>query len=38
METPFSCGLVWLRRDIHTSVLGKLLKKLRFYTDVLMRE
>jgi hypothetical protein len=30
--------LVWLRRDIHTSVLGKLLKKLRFYTDVLLRE
>jgi len=30
--------LVWLRRDIHQSLLGKLLRKLRFYTDVLLRE
>lgn len=30
--------LVWLRKDIHTSWLGKMLKKVRFVVDVLLRE
>lgn len=30
-------ALVWLRKDMHGSLLEKLLRKLRFYTDVLLR-
>lgn len=31
-------ALLWLRRDIHGSALGKLLERVRFYADVLLRE
>ena len=29
--------LVWLRKDIHNKSLGKLVKKIRFFCDVLLR-
>jgi hypothetical protein len=31
-------ALVWLRRDIHGSRLGKILAKLKFYVDVILRD
>jgi len=31
-------ALVWLRRDIHGSFLEKVLSKLRFYSDVILRD
>ncbi len=31
-------ALVWLRKDIHRNALGRALQKVRFYTDVLLRE
>lgn len=31
-------ALVWLRKDIHTNLLGRLLKKVKLVVDVLLRE
>ncbi len=31
-------ALVWLRRDIHSSRIGGLLERLRFYSDILLRK